>query len=79
MLPPPPFFNVNVKAAVPPRSLAAAALINVHNSLLLYSEFMMVQLFQLTTTARHVTMATTETTARETIQEQISLVTEFPE
>ena len=79
LLSPPPFFNVNAKAAVPPRSLAAASLINVHNSLLLYSEFMMVQLFQLTTTTRHVSMTTTETTARETIQEQILLVTEFPE
>ena len=38
--------------------------------LLLHLEFRMVKLFQLAAAARCVTMATTETTERETIQEQ---------
>ncbi len=60
-------FNINT----------VAALMNVHDSLLLPSEFKTVQLFQLAVAARLVTMATTETTARETIGADYT-VSEFP-
>lgn len=50
-----------------------AALVNMHSYLLLHSDFMMVQLFQLAAVACCVTVATTEITAKETIQELILL------
>ena len=54
----------------------AATFMNAHNSLTLHLEFMIVQLAAI---ACHVSMATTKTTARETIQELIIVVSEFAE
>lgn len=47
----------------------SAVHVQEHSSLPLHLEFMMVQLFQIATAARCVTMATAEATERETMQE----------
>lgn len=63
-------FNMNTKAAVLPRWVAAgrrgraAALMNAQSSLPPHTEFIMVQLLQLVTVAHCVTMATTESAGK---------------
>lgn len=57
----------------------ASTIESSHSYSLLHSDFMMVQLFQLDTVARQVTMATTEIIAKEKVQELYFTVSDFLE